>query len=98
MPTHQPVLTIAVHATSQCPACGDGHQLDHKATGRKAATWRTAANVSQRNLASKGMGIKQSFYSSLERGERRWTVALIQKFEQSIRPLLDAASVKVEVL
>lgn len=69
--------------------------MDHKQTGDRAAKWRRAVNVSQKSVAENGMGIKQSFYSALELGNRRWTPQLIQQFETVIMPLIEDRKIDV---
>jgi predicted transcriptional regulator len=90
--------TIAVRTKEKCECCGEGQALNHKETGARAAKWRRAVNVSQRSVAENGMGIKQSFYSALELGQRHWTPALIEKFETVIVPLLNQKRVEIEKL
>lgn len=90
--------TIAVRTSDKCECCGEGLALNSKEIGLRAAKWRRAVNVSQRSVAENGMGIKQSFYSALELGQRNWTPELIEKFETVIRPLLEQKRIDVERL
>lgn len=92
------MTSIIVRTSAKCPTCGQDGHIDHVATGANAAKWRRAANVSQINLAEKGMGIKQSFYSTLEMGQGRWTPELISKFESSMMPILNQKKVDVRTL
>ena len=85
--------TIAVHLPDACEACADGHKLDHKATGEKAAIWRKAVNVSQQCLARNGLNKSPSYYSALETGRRYWSRELIQKFEAAIVPLMEKRNI-----
>lgn len=87
-------MTILVRNGSPCESCG-GDAIDNKKTGKLAAKWRRAANVSQKTLAEKGMGIKQTYYSSLELGHRNWTPKLVADFEAAIMPVLKASKVDV---
>lgn len=91
-------MTILVRSKSECDCCGQTGSLDHKKIGALAARWRRAVNVSQKTVAMKGMDIRQSFYSALELGERKWTPALIAKFEKLILPLITKRNIDVGTL
>jgi predicted transcriptional regulator len=57
--------------------------LDTKETAKVVVTTRTVLNISQKALAIE-MGIKQSYLCDLEKGNRRWSMALFNNAKESL--------------
>lgn len=60
--------------------------IDDVATGDSARVSRVVHRISQKEVA-RVMGISGAMVSFLERGERRWTSELVEKYETAVANL-----------
>ena len=77
MPALKPKLNL-------CESChGTGLQLDPVTTGKSLRKLRQACGVSMHEL-SRRMGISAVYLWNLEKGRRRWTRELADKFRECV--------------
>lgn len=71
--------------TRPCSKChGTGIEMDPVQTGLQLRERRKAAGKSLRSVA-KAMGFKAPYLSDLERGNRSFSVALIEKYLEALQ-------------
>lgn len=72
-------------ATEPCPSClGTGSVPDHARLGQQARNRRQSHDLNQSTLA-KRMKISITYLSELERGRRKWNLALWRKLVEGCR-------------
>lgn len=62
----------------------DVTEIDHARTGRALREYRETADLSLRAIANE-MGISPPYLSDLERGNRKWSEELVDKFMKAMK-------------
>lgn len=75
---------------NKCPRCnGSGVEPDHLKIGTKLRELRSLYHISLRETARR-LSMSPANVSRLERGQRRWKVSLIRKYESAVDELRHA--------
>lgn len=68
----------------KCQAClGTGREQDPKETGAKMRKAREKSGQDVKSVAGR-MKISTAYLSDLERGNRRWTLAIMESFQAAL--------------